>query len=250
MAPHADLTDPLGTAILSVFQQNAIDPLIAYISSRLTALDDDRAALRQELYLARWGPTRIPIYNVVLFFLHTSGFDRVVPLAVTRLLARDLCVPVDGSDVTGSTALYWAISSKPYAQIGFAQILFDVGGSVNQRNRFGCTAASEIVQGTNADMMRWFVEHGGDVEQKDNDGMSPMMLVNHLGESARVLREVIERGRGDRDGSQCTNCGRVRGVEQEGLMQCKRCRGVRYCGVECQTVDWRGHRSVCRAMAA
>jgi hypothetical protein len=30
-------------------------------------------------------------------------------------------------------------------------------------------------------------------------------------------------------------------------MGCKRCKRVRYCGVECQKVDWKGHKKACKA---
>ncbi|KAJ4287711.1 hypothetical protein N0V90_012414 [Kalmusia sp. IMI 367209] len=175
MKPREGLTDQLGAALMSTLHSGPFDALQTYIDTRLAALGGDRPALVQQLYQARWGSTRIPIYNVILVFLNGNPKRKQEILNLTRYLAQDLKVPVDGTDVIGAPALYWAISTKPFAEPEFAQILFDAGGSVNQKNRFGGTAASEIVQsigpGKAVEMMRWYVQHGGDVHSKDNDGV-------------------------------------------------------------------------------
>lgn len=255
MVPSRDLKDPLGTALLAVCTENQ-DALTQYISTETARLGSDEAAtstVRQQLYAARWGPTRIPIYNVLLTFLVIKPTDKPHFLALTQYLTDELKVPVDGTDVTGATALYWSISTKPFAEPAFAELLFRAGGSVNAKTRFGSNAAAEIAQvdlhgdtAPNVAMLRWFVQHGGDVDAKDSEGMNVRTLVEMMRKKVPGLAGVVEKGRGARGPNVCTNCGREEGVSAGvGLKACGKCQGVRYCGVECQRVDWRVHKKKC-----
>jgi hypothetical protein len=206
-----------------------------------------------EVYKARWGPTRIPIYNVILpFFVYTPDKKDEL-LALTRYLAQDLKVPVDGTDATGATTLYWAISTKPHVQPEFAQILFNAGGDVNQRNRFGGTAASEIAQADltgdtsrNVAMLKWYIDHGGDVDVKDNDGMNVRMLVEMMQKRVPGMAEVVKKGKGPREEGHCANCGRKPGGAKA-FSTCSRCKKARYCTQGCQKVDWKAHKKTCIA---
>ncbi|KAI8941702.1 hypothetical protein NX059_002911 [Plenodomus lindquistii] len=249
LVPKRDLTDSLGKALLST-SNGSWSALTSYITSRVSELGGDEAAtemIRDELFAARWGPTRLPIYNVILQFFFVTPEHEVKLLDLTRYLINDMQVPISGTDATGATALYWSISTKPFAVPAFAQLLFDAGGSVNAKNRFGGTTGSEIAQADvhgdtrkNVEMMRWFVRHGGDVHAKDNDGMNVKMLVDMMRKRVPEMYEVLQQGRGQRQDGECENCGR-----REGVKKCKGCGKVGYCGVECQKVDWRGHKKVC-----
>ncbi|KAF2825920.1 hypothetical protein CC86DRAFT_382891 [Ophiobolus disseminans] len=249
MVPSRDLTDELGRSLMSTLQGRS-NALKEYVEN----FDGDRAALVQELYKKRWGPTRIPLYNVILTFLHLMADNKDFILETTRYLAQELSVPVDGTDVTGGSALYWAISTKPFAQAEFAQMLFDAGGSVNQKNRFSATTASEIAQvdfttdtKKNVQMMEWYVEHGGDVEGKDSDGMNVKMLVEMMRKRVPGMEQVVKKGKGPRKEGECANCGRK--PSEKVFSACARCRGVRYCSQECQKVDWKSHKKSCKAAA-
>jgi hypothetical protein len=254
MVPPRDLTDPLGKALMDTLQSRS-DVLKEYLEERTTALNGDSAALAKELHEKRWGPTKIPIYNVILVFLYFSPENKDFILDTTRYLTQDLKVPVDGTDVTGATALYWAISTKPFTATAFAQILFDAGASVNHKNRFNSTTASEIAQvdftadtSKNVDMLRWYIEHGGDVDAKDGDGMTVKMLVEMMKKKVPALEVVVKKGRSKRKEGECENCGR-KPSNGKILLTCARCKSTRYCSQECQKVDWKGHKKNCKATA-
>jgi hypothetical protein len=137
MVPSRDLTDPLGLSIMS-YAEGELSAVQSYVEKV------GRDAAKKEMEAKRWGPTRIPIFNVILQFLHHAPAHQQALLDLTSYLAHDLHVAVDGTDVTGASALYWSISTKPFAEPAFAAILFSAGGSVNQKSRFGSTCASEI----------------------------------------------------------------------------------------------------------
>jgi hypothetical protein len=253
--PSRDLTDPVGQTLLSAFN-GEFDAVSNYVNTMISSLggtEEARTTLRNDLYEKRWGPTKTPIYAVLLPALHMLPAKKEELLGIVRFLAQDIKVPVEGKDVLGCTAMYWAISTKPYVQPEFAQILFDVGASVNTKNRFNATAATEIGQADihqdttrNVRMMKWYVEHGGDVEFKDTDGMSVKTLVEMLSGKVPGMAEVIKNGRGPRNEAQCTTCGRSP-QEEKKFSACGKCKKARYCSQECQRVDWKAHKKSCKA---
>lgn len=254
MIPSRDMTDPLGQSLIAFLNGND-DAIDDYISTRKQSLGQDEDSLRNEFYYARWGPTRIGIYNVILTFLTVKPQDQARFLGLTKFLTDVIKVPVDAVDVTGATALYYAISTKPHVQPLFASLLFGAGSSVNHRNRFGTTSGAEIAQvhfsrpsQPSVAMLHWYIEHGGDVDGKDNDGMNVRMLVDMMKKRVPEMAGVLERGKSARKEGVCENCGRVKREERGAVFKsCSRCKKVKYCSQECQKVDWRGHKKVCKA---
>ena len=177
---HTDLNDPYGSAL----RQANLDALKNHVQERIDSLGRDQAA--QELTEQRWGPTKIPVYNVLLSA--TVMFPGLRPqlLAIARYLIADLKVPVDGTDLSGTSALMHSISTKPYLDLELAQMMLDAGANINLRNRYGCTLAHEAVMvrpetRSNAIIaLKWFVEHGGNVDIKDGDGVSPKFIASRL----------------------------------------------------------------------
>lgn len=249
MIPSRDMTDPLGLSLLDFLNGND-NAIKSYISSLHNSLDEEHLGI--QISAARWGPTRLGIYNVILTFLTVKPQDTPRFLALTKYFIDEVKIATDAVDVTGATALYYSISTKPHVQPQFAQLLFDVGSSVNHRNRFGSTCGAEIAQvdfsrstQPSVDMLAWYVEHGGDVDGKDHDGMNVRMLVEMMRKRVPEMAMVLERGRRQRGAGECENCGRGK-AEGAVFKNCSRCKKVRYCGQECQKVDWRGHRKVCK----
>lgn len=54
---------------------------------------------------------------------------------MVQWLVVEAKIPVDGIDIAGTTALMYAISTKPYLEIGFAEILLAGGADINKINR-------------------------------------------------------------------------------------------------------------------
>ncbi|TCD60336.1 hypothetical protein EIP91_010345, partial [Steccherinum ochraceum] len=208
-----------------------LDAVKANFERRVSAHGGDDAARKSaadDIYALRWGPTRVPIYNLLLLATIIEPDKRAGILAVTRWLASDANVPVNGRDVSGTTAIHHSISTKPAFDPEFAQILLDAGGDVMIRNRYGETAvfeAGKIFESHKADVVekattaiKWYLTHGGSVDIKDNDGMSARGML----EDSRVVHsrrggatvaklyqmiEVEDRRRRVKDGRCCTFCG-------------------------------------------
>ena len=100
--------------------------------------------MADELYALRWGPTRVPIYDFLLLSTIMRPESRQSYLAIARWLVETVGVPVDAPDLSGTRALSHAISTKPFFDRDYAQIMLDAGGDVNQQNRYGCTAAHDM----------------------------------------------------------------------------------------------------------
>ncbi|KAI4154659.1 MAG: hypothetical protein LQ340_001530 [Diploschistes diacapsis] len=184
------LSDPAGQLLL----HNRLDSLQELLRSQAGAKD--------ELFRQRWGPTRIPVFNVILTLVYLQPRSRAERLATVRWLVHEARLGTDGIDLSGTSALMHAISMKPYLDTDFAQLMLDGGADVNRRNRYGCTTASEIAmvwpgqdEEPAARAMRWFVEHGGDVDIRDGDGISAKRTV--MKQAGRLLELAAAAGLGE-----------------------------------------------------
>ncbi|KAJ6566510.1 hypothetical protein B0H19DRAFT_1138025 [Mycena capillaripes] len=217
-------------------------------------------AAAQELYALTWGPTRVPVYGLLglmrLIYPHRAAQH----FAVARFLIDTAKVPVDGPDLSGTLALSHAISTKPAVDLEYAQLLYDAGGDVNNRNRYGGTAAHEITQiwtpndkavvARATETLKWFLDHHGSVDIADSDGMAVRYMASRTkrivpGLSTFIAASDRERkARADGDGC-CALCGRA---ADEAMKRCGRCKVARYCAPDvraCQKIDWPHHKKGC-----
>lgn len=267
MEPSRDLDD-FGRKVL-VGDLEGVKEDFANRVLRLTASTGSSEAAREaaakEIFELKWGPTRVPIYNLLLLSTLLNSGARSHHLAILRWLLGEAKVPADGTDLSGSTALYHAISTKPTFDPEFAQILYDADADVNKRNRYGGTAAHEValvwdpnhklsVQRA-ADALKWYLDHGGNVDIKDNDGVtarSAIEATRHWKQNGvdmptcRVLDQEDRRRSGLGDQC-CTFCGQEPRGEVK-LFKCSQCRSAAYCAPprKCQKADWPRHKEVCK----
>lgn len=274
MEPSRDL-DAYGRAVAL----GDIDFIMADYQTRLARyLERDngeiaaRAAAADDIFRKHWGPTRVPIFNLILLSTMLRPSAREQHLAIARWLISEANVPVGGTDLSGSTALHHAISTKPSFDAEYAQILFDAGGDVNRRNRYGGTPAHEITMvwdvGNRAvvrkacDALQWFLKHGGNLDIKDMDkatargnvDISRMRGNPTMASARRELWKIADhedKRRAELEGRVCTCCGR-KARDGVALKVCSGCKSVRYCspGLSCQKLDWPRHKPACRRVAA
>lgn len=273
MAPSRDLKDDFGRAVFN----GLLDVLREDINKRIkkhaeNGESDPRAATVRDIYDMRWGPTRVPVFNLILLSTLLLKSKRTEHLKIARYLIDDLKVPVDATDLSGAQAIYHAISTKPAFDPEYAQLLYDAGGDVNARNRYGDTAAEEIAmllgydkETTHRarDALAWFFAHGGNIDVRNNDGVSArwvmscahQQLVQHVGmnralEVTPMWDTAVEEDRRRRELGMdaCAFCGRGREQTGRALLVCSRCKGVAYCAPpsKCQTYDWKLHKERCK----
>lgn len=195
MKPPRDLKDPYGQLV----EQANLALFRSHFQSRVKTLSTESAAA-QELFTLKWGPTKIPVYNVILAFIFMNPPERPKYLALGEWLVKTAKVPVDGTDMSGTTALMHSISTKPYFDTSFAQLLLDAGADINHRNRFGCTAAHDSIKiyqfdsattKKSCDALRCFLENGGNPDIQDGDGMSVTFMITRLKPMAPGLNAVL-----------------------------------------------------------
>ncbi|KAJ7108915.1 hypothetical protein C8R43DRAFT_1091818 [Mycena crocata] len=202
------------------------------------------AAAADEIYTLRWGPTVVSIFQLLGLLRLIYPERAAAHLQVARFLIYTAKVPVDGTDLSGTQPLSHAFSTKPAADFEYAQVLFDAGGDVNERDRYGGTVAHEIIKvWTPQDKavvakatlaMKWYT-------------LSRVKTVPGL----RKLIDVSDRerkARAAKDDGCCALCGRERETGDPALQRCGRCKVARYCppGVRaCQKLDWPHHKKSC-----
>ncbi|KIY69817.1 hypothetical protein CYLTODRAFT_372073 [Cylindrobasidium torrendii FP15055 ss-10] len=232
-------------------------------SSELTA--EER--VRDDYYSMRWGPTKVTLYNLLNLFTIIVPQNYKSYMDMARFFITEAKVPVDGQELSGTRALSHAFSTKPSFNLELAQILYDAGGDVNARNRYGGTVAHEFIQlyqfhdrqicDRALKALEWFFSHGGNIDIADSDGMTARRMVDRLSKvGGATMRPIVlavknEDERRRKLGSKaCKCCARTK---QDGLLaHCGRCKKVSYCygpKKSCQKLDWPRHKAECKAGA-
>ena len=105
--------------------------------------------------------------------------------------------------MSGTTALIYSISTKPYFDPEFAQLMLDAGADINRRDRFGGVAAHDITTvqllhdqealETAGRALQWFLEHGGSLDIKDGDDICARDIIKTLKYTVRTLSGVVDK---------------------------------------------------------
>lgn len=270
MEPSRDVQDSLGSALLigdlaQVKQDFESRRQIHELS--VSRGDPSKLSIHYtaiELDKLRWGPTHVPIYCVLLLATLLVPEKRSQHLEIARFLVSN-GVPVDGGDISGTTVLAHAISTKPHLDLEFAEIVYGAGGDVNHRNRYGANAAIPITQLWTDRIddhkkvekaLKWLLFHGGNVDVADGDGWTARRMIGMVSGKLQgtLLGKILDAEDNRRlslKGKCCTLCARN---DAEKLLQCSRCKNARYCTFDqpsqkrnCQKLDWPRHKKECRA---
>ncbi|KAK7678589.1 hypothetical protein QCA50_018461 [Cerrena zonata] len=227
--------------------------------------EEARKKVADELYSLVWGPTKVPIYQLLYLATCFNTADRENIILVMRWLINEVKVPVEGRDVLGTTAIHLTLSTKPGFDPEIAQILYDAGADVNTRNRCGINAAHEATMvwepnnqertALAAKAIDWFLAHGGSLDIKDNDGVTARTNVSLLekrqkqNKNMKPLFAAVERDRQRRQQLGDTACMLCAHVPSGGkkLLTCSRCKTAKYCAPPraCQKLDWPRHKVEC-----
>ncbi|TAQ87025.1 hypothetical protein B7494_g4651 [Chlorociboria aeruginascens] len=168
---------------------------------------------RKELAAIAYGPTKVPLFNFLLQLTVLNPPSRCLYLEITRYLALEAKVPVDSVDLSGTSTFMYAISTKPYWDPEFADIMLEAGAEVNLRNRYGCTAANDIAMARDfsaagkkktVDALKYFVEKGGDLDIKDGDRISARTVAMAVLGIIPELGTVLNGNAGGSTGSSST----------------------------------------------
>lgn len=211
-----------------------------------------------DLFKMRWGPTRVPIFNLLGLFRILNPDEKALYFNIARFFINQ-GVPVNGKDLSGTTALSHSFSTKPASDFDYAQLLYDAGGDVNNRNRYGGIVAHEIaavyppfssgVKKTAVESMQWFLSHGGNVDIADSDGMALRSMCETFREVFPELMNVIKK-EDQRRKLIADSCCALCGMQNAKLLLCARCRKARYCSPQqkaCQKLDWPRHKKSCKS---
>ncbi|KAF9448488.1 hypothetical protein P691DRAFT_39536 [Macrolepiota fuliginosa MF-IS2] len=269
MVPSRDLDD-LGRALylgdLSSIEEDFNSRLTECSKSTDPARDvaslacESTKRVCDDFYKLRWGPTQVPIFNLLGLFRIIQPDHKDLYFNIARFFIKK-GLPVDGKDLSGTTALSHSFSTKPGFDFEYSQLLYDAGGDVNDRNRYGGIVAHEILQvfpfsESDAKRMavaslKWFLAHGGNIDIADSDGMVPRYMCEKfqsvMPELLKAVRKEDQR-RKSLEGTCCTLCG----TQNPKLLICSRCKKARYCPrdqKQCQRLDWPQHKKSCRAPA-
>lgn len=258
MIPARDLHDDYGRFLL----QGSLDFIVVDYAKRLRekpetmSADEKMLAVAQELAELCWGPTAVPLYNVLGLLSQIVPECRSEYIKIAEFYTK-INVPVNGKDMSGTTALSHCFSTKPSFDLEYAQILYDAGGDINNRNRYGSTVAHEIVvvydpsdqtvveRATKS--LEWFLTHGGSVDIADGDGITPRSLCNKL-KGIPAFKKLVEREDEKRKLKGPSHCCLLCGTDEGKLLSCGKCKKAKYCSPQlrgCQKWDWPRHKKEC-----
>ncbi|KAF8885488.1 hypothetical protein BD779DRAFT_1673662 [Infundibulicybe gibba] len=226
-------------------------------SARLAKPGATLESVAADIYAMRWGPTEVPVYNLLNLLAQIFPPQRPGYIAIAAFLISGAQVPVDAPDLSGTTALSHSISTKPSFDTMYATMLYEAGGDINHRNRYGGTVSHEIAQvyqfgdaqkvRTALAAMEWFLAHGGSIDIADGDGASGRFVVESLKTRVPKMAQLVlaEDARRAALGDKCCwLCGR----QDRKLLACGRCKAARYCeGRTCQKLQWPKHKKGCKA---
>lgn len=259
MVPSRDLDD-LGRVLFSGDVKKVEAEFNSRVEAASSSQTDARQATIDEIYTRRWGPTEVGVMNLLLLASLIYPHQRSDYVDIMKWLIA-AGVPVDGVDLSGTTALMHSISTKPAVDTEIAQILWDAGAEINHRDRYGGTTAHEMCKVWSPDptavgqaekALKWFVAHGGNLDIVDGDGITARYMITRTPWTKPMLATAVAEDKRRMNAGGCNFCGSVylgSDPTKPSVAKCGRCKKALYCKPPrtCQKVDWPHHKKQCKA---
>ena len=221
-----------------------------YVEKMLTQAQDKYKLMEKRETMMRFNALVCVVQGARLSVDNNESADNVDRMGTLQLLIRERA-NIHARDVAGYSVLFHCFTNfgnlTETRNLGIE--LMKAGADPNMQNRFGSTVLYENALAQNYENLQILVEHGADPSIEDNDGNSPMELIGSRArlyeifrkaasiESNKKRQQAISRGQINI----CDHCG------QPGFTKvCAKCCVAQYCGKECQTLDWKSHRKVCK----
>lgn len=141
----------------------------------------------------------VPSFSVVGMAMSRRKYITCKRRYIAKGLGADFST---GTDMSGSTALMHSISTKPYFDHEFAQLMLDAGGDINRQDRFGGVTAHDIAtiqllydhaaHEKAGRALQWYLEHGGKLDVKDGDDTSVREIIAQLEHTDKTLKWVMD----------------------------------------------------------
>lgn len=244
-----------------------VDDLRKDFSTRVSRLGS-RAAAVDEIAALRYGPADFPVTMLLLLVMTTNPQYRADYLRKARFFLSEISLPADLPDLAGATPLFHCLEVAPVFNPEYAELLYQAGGDVNHRDRFGGSAAHQAAQiasdqqaALSIPALVWFVERGGNLDLRDMagaTGSNPRRLLQTchrmLGTSQafkiKALLVQHDQLREEGLGKSCAFCLDISqlGRQSREKKHCGKCRAVVYCSKTCQVDDWPHHKTVCSTL--
>ena len=221
-----------------------------YVEKMLTQAQDKYKLMEKRETMMRFNALVCVVQGARLSVDNNESADNVDRMGTLQLLIRERA-NIHARDVAGYSVLFHCFTNfgnlTETRKLGIE--LMKAGADPNMQNRFGSTVLYENALAQNYENLQILVEHGADPSIEDNDGNSPMELIGSRPRLYEIFRKAasIESNKKRQQATSrgqiniCDHCG------QPGFTKvCAKCCVAQYCGKECQTLDWKSHRKVCK----
>lgn len=162
---------------------------------------------------------------------------------------------VNAKDTAGMTPFHYCVSQFGNScTLEIAKILLENGADINVSNRFGATPLFEPCITAKYDFVEFLVMNGCNPKHKDSHGVScyayAMMNPKIKEIFAKSNKKLAEKSKLASEGTVemplvnivCSSCE----LESPSLKKCSGCLTVSYCSLDCQKLDWKTHKSICK----
>lgn len=245
---NADLKDKWGETALHLAAQAGFLPIVQFLATKGNVETKDEFGRNALHHAAEKGHLSIVEYLCSVganaetmdcwgkTALHYAAGEGCLP--VVRYLMTTAKVDVNSQSSVGCTALGVASGEGHLSIVKY--LVLEGKAVVDVQDKQGFTALTRAMLEGWGEIAKWLTRHGADPHLKSDIGSAVDMAREALAcaplEEVEYIQHLVEH--------LTRPCGNL-GCEARGSKKCGRCCKVRYCSVECQTVNWAVHKQEC-----